>query len=859
MKIKEIPIIGALFLIAALQPLSAAETAAGWAAPFAAKFDSFWKNLHSQTNQIAEAEKGPLFKFAEERPLAAGKNVVTHSLILRPDQFGKPYLLATIIERGPGEKSVTLDSGFFDEDGAVYLVSFKRISQDKIQVLRLETKMKAEPKTPESRFIGESVPPQILATLPILRVSPKTGEIAVSAEKLFLSDPSRVGLAMQDNYQPLELIPSKEDSFLGKTVSLTDGLVVGAVLSFKEMDPSRSKTMPLQTVSVSLRYILKNIPQTASFKPRPEDPRAGYFTVDYQNFSDSGLKYKEKPMVHLITRWNLEPTPPQAIHSGNGSSVAEPPAPVPVKKPIVYWIDPSVPDNYRPAVRAGVLAWNAAFEAIGLKGAVVVRDVEKDMTPQQRKSYDPASLVYNVVRWYTSKDSSSNSAIGLSHVNPFTGEIFNASVAISDSFSRGISPFLGEAAKPGHKDSPELASERRAAAGLEILKAGGASRAKIKEYVDEYITEVVMHEIGHTLGLRHNFEGSAAYPLSETGKNGLITSSVMDYDPPNIAPPGQKQVGPYYQAKPGPYDMFAIEYGYKPVGGKKDLAAIAARAGKDPRLAYETDEDADSGIDPRVQKFDLGKDPLDYAHREILLAQNLWRQEESQLAKKKPEDLQKETRAGLRAYKDAATAVIPVIGGMYTTRNENSPQFIPVSPSRERKALDFLSAHIFSGKDFELPPRLLRRIGNNRMGERSNAPLSLADTVLSLQNRTLRSLYDVDRLKRISQDSLYAGPQGVLSMSEFFFRVRHSIWGEIEATKPRAIPLYRRNLQDDHLQILLKLSDGSAPPDARAAAERDLRALQKEVKRALIHPTTLDAATKMHLRSIENSLEDALD
>src|SRR6185436_2373226 len=136
-------------------------------------------------------------------------------------------------------------------------------------------------------------------------------------------------------------------------------------------------------------------------------------------------------------------------------------------------------------------------------------------------------------------------------------------------------------------------------------------------FVKEYLTETMAHEVGHTLGLRHNFKGSQMLTMEEMDKNGLHSSTVMDYLSAFIAPPGKPQ-GSFYQLKVGPYDDWAIEYGYKPLSGtpaakKAELEAIAARAGTDARLAFGTDEDIELAMDPDNQQFDLGKGSL--AHR----------------------------------------------------------------------------------------------------------------------------------------------------------------------------------------------------------------------------------------------------
>ena len=300
-------------------------------------------------------------------------------------------------------------------------------------------------------------------------------------------------------------------------------------------------------------------------------------------------------------------------------------------KPITFWIDRNVPLKYRDVVAEAILEWNKAFERIGFKDAIVVRQQPDDA------AFDTLDIGYSSVRWMMSAVPSFG-AIGPKHVDPRSGEILDADIGFETLSSRtlrslrsqtlsGAASFSavlgGHAEHAGHEHCMygDLAAEQMSYA-LDLYEAWGEfepDSPQTEAFVRAYMKDTLMHEVGHALGLRHNFRASRVYTEEQladpefTRLNGT-TGSVMEYNAINLPRPGRRGGTPF-QATLGPYDYWAIEYAYKPIAPQDEAAElqrIAARS-NDPLLAFGTDEDAAAGIDPETITLDLGADPIAYA------------------------------------------------------------------------------------------------------------------------------------------------------------------------------------------------------------------------------------------------------
>jgi hypothetical protein len=353
---------------------------------------------------------------------------------------------------------------------------------------------------------------------------------------------------------------------------------------------------------------------------------------------------------------------------------------------------------------------------------------------------------------------------------------------------------------------------------------------------------------------------------------------VMDYNPTNIAPKGTKQ-GEYYSTTLGPYDYWAIEYGYKPFSGGptgelSELKKIASRSG-DPSLAYATDEDTrGTDPDPDTNRFDLGSDPVEYAAARLKTMKDLL-----------PGLVDRSTKEGddytqarrvfnvlVSQYGQSMFFVSRYIGGLQTSRShkgdkDGKPPVTLVDVKKQRDALGLLEEKVFSDENFKFPPELLNQLGwtnwdhwgQRRVSTRKDFPVH--DFVLQWQTRILSQLLSSVTLQRMHDAELKAPPEtDVLTTAELLQRLTKAVFSEVESTKEGdytnrkpAISSIRRNLQRSYLDEISKLALGStsAPEDCQTVAYSELSNLQQRIKSLLDNQpvaSKLDAYSRAHLQ-----------
>jgi hypothetical protein len=408
-----------------------------------------------------------------------------------------------------------------------------------------------------------------------------------------------------------------------------------------------------------------------------------------------------------------------------------------------------------------------------------------------------------------------------------------------------------------------------------------------QRYVHTYLVEIIAHEVGHTLGFRHNFKASTIYTFDQindpafTSKHGTV-GTIMDYAAANIAGPDKPQ-GDFYAPVPGPFDDWMAAYGYSDFGAtdfrdeKAQLEQIASRAGEQT-LVYGTDEDvigwSTRSIDPYCNMHDIGADPLAFAERKVAQAKHIWGHalENFERAGNRYQKVHSAFQAGWRGYRELAMIASKYIGGL--TRSNihvgDAPGQAPfqvVPASEQRRAIALLRENLFAPDAFQLPEALLNRLQPERFYDFTGDVFSalsidypLHQTVLNTQQVALSRLYSPDVLGRLvnNLDRLPSGADRY-TMLDLFGDVRKAIWSEV--LTPANANSYRRQLQMAHLQTVISIFLGSAaryPADARTLAGNDLNIIETAAKRA-VGAAGIDEMTRAHFQEVVRQITAAKD
>jgi hypothetical protein len=817
-------------------------------------------------------------------------------LELGADQFDKLYMISLTCESGIGER------GFYAAQMCGEMpIAFHRQAKT-VQLIARNTRFVAADSTAFHRAMDRSFSDSILGATRIeSQPHPERKTVLIDLGALLLTDLPMQSYMLEATFR----IPYRFDaknSYFGALKGFEKNVEIGTVTHYAAERPALpplpvpGATPPptprppqnvpdVRSMTFNFRYSISELPSTPGFRPRLADDRVGHFFAAADDFT-TDVTYT--PTRRYITRWHLEKQDPAA-------PLARP------TKPIVFWMENTIPVKYRDAVRQGALLWNKAFERIGLQDVIVVNQQPDDA------DWDPADIRYNTIRWFAATDA--GFAIGPSRANPITGELYDADISFSDGILRAVRGTMPELIGPVSWEEPAAAPLLRpgwmqaqawsctmmadmaqdAAFGLEMLIARGveADGPEAEAFITQWLIEVSAHEVGHTLGLRHNFRASTIHKLAHvhdksiTSAHGL-TGSVMDYVPTNIALRGETQ-GDYHQTTLGTYDYWAIEYAYKPVAAASpdaelpELQKIASRA-SDPLLPYGTDEDAGFSAlwpwspDPLATRGDLGSDPLEYYKHRVRLVRELWGGMEAKL--EKPGDgYQILRRSFLRGLGQAGSALLSsarYIGGVYHYRDHvgdpgNRPPFVPVPAAQQREALNLIRDNLFAPAAFTLSPQLLNKLTPDRFPDFANfasfeqrPDYPIHQQVLSLQTAALNRLFHPVVMHRVLDNELRVGdPAATLTLSAVFATVRDSIWAETRDASV-SVNSFRRALQREHLRrmIALVVREGGVPEDARSLARHNLTLLRARLRTAAPNATSVE--TRAHVNESIARIDEAL-
>jgi hypothetical protein len=784
---------------------------------------------------------------------------------LRPGLLGKPLFISPKLSTGIGEAGVFggLMQSRFAQVGRPQWVEFRRVNQQ-VQLLAVNSAFEADAQSPQALAVKAAFSPSLLASVPLASAPhPQTGGVLIDASALLMGDWLGLAAHLQRSYRQSYALDPRNSVL--QTARTQDNLSVFEVvqhyatgtISGPGGNPpgTPSASVPLNQPDPRSLFITLHL----SFTPLPAqpmprraaDPRVGYFTSTVTDFTQDLTR---TPRLRFINRWRLEKKQPEL-------ALSEP------VQAIVFWLDPSIPKAYRETVTQGVLAWNKAFEAIGFKGAIEVR------TPPTDKPFDTLETGHSSIRWMTNSQPGFG-AIGPSHVDPRSGEILDAHIALESLSSRAIrtarsqilqgastpSSTTGTPTTPGLSDHCEHAAEafEQLNLGLSWLEAQEAfsgqgldpDAPEVQAFVLAYIKDTTMHEVGHALGLRHNFRASHWRSPTELQDLALTTAqgnsaSVMDYSAINLPAPGQAGGAPF-QTTLGPYDFWAVAYGYTPLptdptSAKETLQGIAAKAGLPDQadaLAFGTDEDA--GQDPEVLPFDLGRDPVAFARTRIAIVRDLFTREAKRpvgpLAD--PSLPRRTVMYGLRDLARTSQILLKQVGGLVARRAaayQGTDALRPLPAGTQRAALDELLRTFVNPEALSMPATLQRRLAPDYQeradigdGNFGGTDFSWADQLLALQRPVLDLLVSDGLAERLQDnaDKTRDNEAQPLTVKELNKRLFDTIW-DTPLTQDALAPAWR-SLQREHVNRV-------AVAVVRSASGRaDVRALMRQQAQRLL-------------------------
>ncbi|RFM27367.1 zinc-dependent metalloprotease [Deminuibacter soli] len=795
-------------------------------------------------------------------------------------QLGKKYIYQSFSENGPA--SLGLNKGTYRDNAVICIKKY----YDRLEFQRMNTNFYYDPANPVSKSADVNQPEAIFLTEKIV-AEDSTGYL-VSGDGLFMGE-------KLDQIKP----------------TFPPGIPPGAVFNLGGLNPGKSQLVkvrayPLNTdVVVDLAYdnpmpfngggkdiadarfnrirvqhSFLELPED-NFKPRLDDPRVGFFTEEVTDQTS----ISPTPFRDMIHRWNLVKKDPSA-------ALSEP------VTPITWYIENTTPVEYRDVIKAAGEKWNEAFEKAGFKNAVVMK-VQPDTA-----TWEAGDIRYNVIRWVSSPYPAYG-AYGPSFVNPLSGEILGADIMVewySGSFTPVYDEIFNNPGSPAMAGSnlplnvttatfagatqpaqqalansakPEMCNmaaelKMQFLTGVTALEAAGAPDNELKEMHKQFLYYLILHEMGHTMGLMHNMKASQMLSPAEinnteiTHKLGL-QGSVMDYPAINVSLDRSKQ-GDYYTTKPGPYDLWAIEFAYTPTASETEEAAFRKRIlarSNEPGLMFGNDADdmraAGKAIDPRVNVNDLTSDAVGYADDRFKLVNLLMGKLKTKYAR--PDASYAELRARYNLLNGQRNSMIAAvsryIGGVYIDRSfvgetGATKPYTPVPLAYQKKAMDVLARNVFAPNAFDADAQVIPYLQTQRRG--FNFFSTTEDPKVTAVYNTLAvgaisHLLHAQTLQRITATRLYGNQYTAVDVLNDLTRAI------FDADINGNVNVYRQYLQTTYVKALAQMlaERGGYDDIAQAAARNTL----KKLKAKLTATPAANEEVKAHRGNLVFLIDDA--
>jgi hypothetical protein len=625
----------------------------------------------------------------------------------------------------------------------------------------------------------------------------------------------------------------KERSFVESAISFPENIEVRATHTFTKPpetsgqttrqpeDPFLGRGMEPGSATVLMHYSMVSLPDEP-IMPRLYDPRVGYFTVTQTDYGRTEHKAVER---QYITRWRLEKKDPEA-------EISEP------IQPIVYWIDPATPEKWRPFVKRGVEKWQEAFEMAGFKNGIIAK---QGPTPEVDPEWHPEDARYSVIRWLPSDI---ENAMG-PHVNdPRSGEILESDIHFYHNVQNLLRSWY-------------------------FLQVGPLDPRAHKlpfpdDLMGDLIEYVVAHEVGHTLGFRHNMKASSLYPLEKIRDREWVsemshTPTLMDYSRFNYVaqPEDNIEVGDLIP-KIGPYDKWATMWGYKPIpeadSPDDELKTLNRWALEQDQTIYlQFSTEGTDGSDPGELTEAVGD--IDAVQATRLGLKNLERVSELMLAATSEEakdwdDLEEIYGRMLGQWVREMNHVAALVGG-FNSRQRHAGQdgvrFLIVPRERQEEALSFLIENALQTPIFMIQPEILRRI----------EPEGVLSRINSSQRSVLNSLLSTSRFERLTEQGAIDGEKAYPA-EEFLSDLRQGIWSEVYSA-PKEIDAFRRNLHRSYLDVIDSRLNGTGAKssDLRAFLRGELNQLKSDIGAAI--SGFGDDPSRYHLDDVLTEISRILD